>query len=111
MDVESLKEAYWAIVGDCLVQFHRYAPAAAHRAVLDLRTGVDASHYADAPPPGYRSELFYHAEPFYVASDIAGRPLDLSRHRGAYDSLLRRHYTDAEMRPSPSADLARVAGA
>jgi hypothetical protein len=101
--LESLKDAYWAIVTDCLVQFHQHSPQAARELSLELRDVIESPRHQDAPPPGYDSRLFYHGEPFHVACDLAGRGLDLDRHRAAYDELVTRHYAAAEeLRPSAS---------
>lgn len=60
-------EAYWRVVEDCLVEFHRYPVRAAVQAAGALRARMEAA------PAGLRGDLVYHAEPFDIACDIAGR--------------------------------------
>lgn len=111
MDLQALKEAYWAIVIDCLERFHGFTHRQALSASRDLRDVIESPRYQDAPPPGYDSELFYHNEPFYVACDVAGRELDLHEHRAEYDMLVRSRYSVAEglvRGPGRSAQYTRV---
>lgn len=96
MEIEPLKDAYWAVVADCLEHFHDHNRAAAWMTSLQLRDVIQSPRHEDAPPPGYDSELFFHAEPFYVACDIAGRELNLDRHRAEYDILVTQRYSVAE---------------
>ncbi|HEX2205556.1 MAG TPA: hypothetical protein VHG91_19750 [Longimicrobium sp.] len=60
-------EAFWRVVEDCLVEFHRYPVRTAVQAAGALRTRLQAA------PPGLSGDLVYHAEPFDVACDIAGK--------------------------------------
>ena len=106
MDIEPLKDAYWAIVTDCLEQFHGYVPSAALALSLELRDVIESPRHQDAPPPGYDSALFYHGEPFYVACDLAARALDLERHRAAYDAVVAQRYSAAEALLRPLATYA-----
>jgi hypothetical protein len=79
------KDAFWDVVEDCLVEIHGLSKPAAHQRSVDLRARIES------PPTGMSSEIFYHAEPFDVACDIAGRQLDLSHYRFQYDYILNRH--------------------
>ena len=79
------KDAFWDVVEDCLVEIHGLAKPDAHKRSMDLRTKIES------PPTGMSSEIFYHAEPFDVACDIAGSQLDLSQYRLQYDLILNRH--------------------
>lgn len=79
------KDAFWDVVEDCLVEIHGLSKLRAHQRSQDLRTGIET------PPAGMSSEIFYHAEPFDVACDIADIQLDLSQHRSQYDHILNRH--------------------
>lgn len=96
MDLQPLKEAYWAIVTDCLERFHNFSRWEALSASRELRDVIESPRYEDAPPPGYSSELFYHGEPFYVACDLARRELDLDEYRAEYNRLTRSRYAAAE---------------
>ena len=93
MDIEPLKNAYWAIVIDCLTLFHRYPDARARSAALDLRRQLEQP---ESPPSGYMSELFYNEEPFYRACAIARRDLSLDEHRARYMQLMRERCAPAE---------------
>jgi hypothetical protein len=98
MDVQPLKDAFWAIVTDCLERFHDFTPSAAMAESRALRAAIESPTLADAPPPGYDGDLIFHGEPFYVACDIAGRELRLDEHRTEYQVLLLRRYGAAEQR-------------
>ena len=79
------KDAFWDVVEESLVEIHGLAKPDAHKRSMDLRTRIES------PPTGMSSDIFYHAEPFDVACDIAGRQLDLSQYRLQYDLILNRH--------------------
>lgn len=79
------KDAFWDVVENCLVEFHGLSKRDAHLKRVDLRTHIES------PPTEMSSEIFYHAEPFDVACDIAESPLDLSQYRSRYDQILNRH--------------------
>ncbi len=80
-----VKDAFWGVVRDCLVQIHKVPPADADQKTTDLRNRIER------PPPGINPDMVYHDEPFDVACDIAGNKLDLATHRGQYDPILRAH--------------------
>jgi hypothetical protein len=96
MDVEPLKDAFWAIVVDCLHHFHRMDSFTAQEAAAALRNRVEAPSVHDRPPPGYNAEIFYHNEPFYVACDIAAHDLDVESRRAEYESIQRERYAVGE---------------
>jgi hypothetical protein len=86
------KDDYWAAVADCLHEFHTgFDLKKADSAVSALKYKVESTGFLDDP------DVFYHAEPFYVACDIA-RMTDtqkqddlLARHRVRYQRILRKH--------------------
>jgi len=80
------KETFWEVVAACLIAMHGFAKPEAHRRSLDLRTRIESA------PTGMSSDIFYHAEPFDVACDIAGRPLDAAQYRQQYEPILHRHH-------------------
>jgi hypothetical protein len=80
------KDEFWNVVKDCLENIHRMNGYDAERKSEDLRRRIES------PPPGISSEIFYHAEPFDVACDIAETYLDLQSYRNPYDQILARHY-------------------
>jgi hypothetical protein len=79
------KDSFWRVVADCLVEFHAFDPATAQSESNALRQRIEQS------PLGICGDVIYHDEPFDVASDIAGKKLDLSQYRSQYDLILQRH--------------------
>ena len=59
------KDTFWEVVEECLTTIHGHAKLVAHGRSLDLRTRIESA------PLGMSSNIFYHAEPFDVACDIA----------------------------------------
>jgi hypothetical protein len=74
---EDDKDVFWAVVQDCLREFHRMKPDAVRRKAKKIRKETDQLTTS-------QMELFYHAEPFDVANDIAGDPLDANTYRDRY---------------------------
>lgn len=81
----TLESAYWAAVEGCLVRFHHLDPAQAGRLRRDLQERVRRS--GDPKDPAM-DEMFYHAEPFDIACDLAGRQLDIRQAMPEYKQLL-----------------------
>jgi hypothetical protein len=79
------KDAFWLVVQDCLSRFHGVPPNGARKLSADLRERIEH------PPTGMSSDIFYHAEPFDVANDIVGKPLDLGDYQGVYDEIVSKH--------------------
>lgn len=81
------RDAFWMAVEDCLVEIHHLARGEARKRAGDLRADLGQ------PPPGLDvdEEAIYHAEPFDVACDLAGQPLDLAQYRAQYEPILNRH--------------------
>jgi hypothetical protein len=96
LDIEPLKDAFWAIVADCLRHFHGMDTLAAERAAASLRTRLETPSAHDEPPAGYDADILYHNEPFYMACDITGRELDLESRRAEYDRIAHVRYAVAE---------------
>lgn len=78
-------DAFWHVVKECLVQFHGFSESDADKQSATLRMRIES------PPTGMSSDMFYHAEPFDVACDIAEKQLDLSKYRQQYYVLLNEH--------------------
>ena len=79
------RRSFWRAVEDCLIEFHHLKKAVARAQCVDLRARIDH------PPPGLSDEAIYHAEPFDVACNLAGKDLNLAQYRGPYDQILQRH--------------------
>ncbi len=80
-----LRNAYWRVVVDCLVEFHGLGKQEARARVKELRS------YLDNPLPGLVKDLYLNTEPFYRACDLAKNELDPSQLRKPYDAILERH--------------------
>jgi len=79
------KDDYWDVVEDCLHNLHRLSrPDAKQR--TDVLRGI-----IENPPPDISSDIFYHAEPFDVACDLAGEKLEIDDNRDEYYLILERH--------------------
>ena len=80
-------ESFWQVVDACLALFHGFSESEAEEASIRLRKRIES------PPAGMSSDVFYHAEPYDVACDLASKllPLDHSDHRHAYDLILNEH--------------------
>lgn len=90
-----LKDAYWRVVADCLVEFHDFSQMEAHRRVKELRARIESPPADPQMAKLYEPELadlFYNTEPFYVAEDIAGQELDEEKFRLQYQAIRHRHY-------------------
>ncbi len=77
-------DSFWEIVRICLMRFHGLSESQAQHKSTEFRRQIES------PPSGLSSEIFYHAEPFDVACDIAGKPLDFPHHREEYLGVLKR---------------------
>ncbi len=85
------KDAYWVVVKKCLEKFHGVdAPAALEKAAT-LRSTIEAGG------EGSSGDMIYHAEPFYVACDLAGlhevceQEKVLRQHAEEYRSIVKLH--------------------
>jgi hypothetical protein len=87
-----LRESFWAAVRECLIHFHRVPPSEAAGKVSSLRQRL-----AEAPA-GSLSDMIYHAEPFDVACDLAGEPLDRTKFAGEYEEILDRYFVPEHVR-------------
>ncbi len=79
------KDDYWDVVEDCLHNPHRLSRPHAKQLTEGFRGIIEN------PPPDISSDIFYHAEPFDVACDLAGQELELERNRDEYDLILEQH--------------------
>ena len=80
------KNEFWDVVEDCLKEFHHYEDYKAKQAINNFSARIED------PPRGLSSDIFYHAEPFDIACDIADKDLELEPRRPRYNKILRRHY-------------------
>lgn len=90
-----VKDAYWDAVSECLVDLFGVPKQDAQDLSRDRRALVDLA------PRHLRSDIFYHREPFDVASSLASSRLPTANRpsstlvdpaiRGHYESILKRH--------------------
>jgi hypothetical protein len=79
------ESGYWAVVADCLVAFHGYGPKSADAIIAGYRARLEG-----LPPSTYA--LVFHEEPFYLAGELAEKPLELDEHyTAAYAEILARY--------------------
>ena len=90
MSVVSVELAshFWTAIEESLVQFHGLERHGTAQKVARLRLQLAEDAALDVGEPSF-DDLIYHAEPWYIACDLAGDELPLNGHRSAYVSLLR----------------------
>lgn len=79
------KDAFWAVVKDCLVEIYGLARSEALSRSKELRDAIERT------PERRHGAIFYHTDPLDVAHDIAGKDVDLSKAQERYDAILERH--------------------
>jgi hypothetical protein len=91
-------DPYWLVVEECLRRFHSRSATEAKQLVSRLRRQVEQS------TPTASRDLFYHAEPFDIACDLADHSLDVRHHLAEYvqlrDGLLSPGTGEVTTRPS-----------
>ena len=92
----TLETEFWAAVEDCLVRFHQFSEAEAKQKVRDLWRRL-AQLQPSVPENVSRQEtqrfddMIYHAEPWYIACNLAGADIPLEPNRTAYEQILKDH--------------------
>jgi hypothetical protein len=91
----TMKDAYWDVVHDCLVEIHQFSPPDARALCHDRRSALEFA------PQDMRSNIYYHREPFDVACELArlgpaattcqGPLLSDSGTMSQYEAILSRH--------------------
>ena len=71
------QDHFWSVVRQCIRKFHTRRASATLAAATRLRKKVNGM-------PVEQMELFYHAEPFDVACNLADHPLDVKDHLNEY---------------------------
>jgi hypothetical protein len=74
---DDTKDEFWAVVEECLREFHGMQREALRRKAGKLRNAIERMSTAEV-------EFFYHSEPFEVACDIADNPLNIATHLDRY---------------------------
>ncbi|PWT77462.1 MAG: hypothetical protein C5B59_03995 [Bacteroidetes bacterium] len=55
------------------------------------KSWVDLSRQIESPPENLDGEVFFHAEPYDVACDLAGARNDFRLHQNSYEQILSQH--------------------
>ncbi len=71
------QDHFWSVVRQCIRKFHACCAPSTLAAATRLRKKVNGM-------PVEQMELFYHAEPFDVACNLADNPLDVRNHLDEY---------------------------
>lgn len=79
------KDAFWNVVKECLIAFHKFGEDAAEEKTKELRQRLEK------PPVGMSSDILYHSEPYNIACNIAGKERDISEDREKYKKILDRN--------------------
>ena len=77
-NIDKEMDHFWDVVRDCIKDFHPPFAIKALGKVTELRKEVDLKM------PIEQRELFYHAEPFDVACNLANDPLDVKDYLQEY---------------------------
>ncbi len=74
---DDAQNEFWAVVEDCLHEFHGMKQPDIRRRVVKLRSAIERMTISEL-------ESFYHSEPFDVACDIAAKQLNLQDYLDRY---------------------------
>jgi hypothetical protein len=74
---DAAKDEFWAVVGDCLHEFHGMKPEMIRGKARKLRNAIERMAVSQI-------EFFYHSEPFDLACEIAGESLNVEEFRDRY---------------------------
>jgi len=88
---DDAKDEFWAVVADCLHEFHGIKPEVSRRKAGKLRNAIGRLTTAQV-------EFFYHSEPFDVACEIADEPLRVEEHLDRYLQIRDEKHGDGSSR-------------
>jgi hypothetical protein len=71
------QDHFWSVVRQCIRRFHARCASSTLAKAMRLRKKVSVM-------PVEQMDLFYHAEPFDVACDLADNPLNVRDHLDEY---------------------------
>jgi len=81
---------FWAAVEDCLVAFHRFERDTAAERVTAFWRQLPRGPNEKCDEPSFE-DMIYHAEPWYIACNLAEKDLPLDRYQSEYRDVLRRN--------------------
>src|SRR5262249_18463016 len=95
----NLAAEFWAAVEDCLVSFHCFSRNEAAGKVTEAwrrLANLDESSIAPGEPAqgtqDSLQDMIYHAEPWYLACNLANQEKDLSQYRTQYEQILKQNH-------------------
>jgi hypothetical protein len=94
----NLAAEFWAAVEDCLVSFHRFSRNDAAgkvtevwRRLANLESATSSAETAQGIQNPFQ-DMIYHAEPWYLACNLANQEKDLSQYRIQYEQILKQNH-------------------
>ena len=81
---------FWSAVEDCLVHFHRFERDKAAERVTAVWRELPTGPEANCREASF-ADMIYHAEPWYIACNLAGEDLPVSPHQSEYSDVLRQN--------------------
>ncbi len=81
MLTEKSKQAFWRAIRDCLVEFHGLPAAKADERV----SAIEKDYVRRGKHP---TDIVYHEEPFTLACELVGNPLDYFAVKERYEKVL-----------------------
>src|SRR3712207_6707248 len=81
-----MRDAYWALVTECLTRFHAVPEEEAARRVADLIRDMSEA------PEDIDTDIVFNLEEFDLASDLAGSEMDSTPYWDEYLEMMDRHY-------------------
>jgi len=86
----NLTSRFWSVVEDCLVDFHHLERKLAAEKVTTLWTKLPGGPEPNGQQPSL-DDIIYHAEPWYIACNLAGHELRISDNESGYREILRKN--------------------
>lgn len=81
---------FWAAVEDCLVSFHHFEREKAAEKVTKLWRQLPKGPVPKCNEPSFE-DMIYHAEPWYIACNLAESDLPIANYQVEYRDILRRN--------------------
>lgn len=89
---------FWAAVEDCLVEFHKMSRGDAAKKVTDFwrrlaNLSPRPTNDRDFQEASYQfDDMIYHAQPWYIACNLAEEELPIEPNKRAYEEILRQNH-------------------
>jgi hypothetical protein len=82
---------FWSAVEDCLVHFHQFERSKAAERVTALWRQLPQGPEAGCKESSF-DDMIYHAEPWYIACNLAEADLPLAEYQSNYREILRQNH-------------------